>query len=143
MVDAWVAFAVFLFPQPAETPMDLKPMYRCVAALDVHQAKLTVCSLYESGAGEPRVELREFGGFKRDRRAMAEWIAGFQPEEVVMESTGIDWKTPYAALERLGIRALVVNARHVNLERRIARFSRQTQGRQETQEQSLRATDPV
>jgi len=93
--------------------MDLKPMYRCVAALDVHQAKLTVCILYEDGAGEPQVELREFGGFKRDRRAMAEWVAGFQPEEVVMESTGIYWKSPYAALERVGIRALVVNARHV------------------------------
>jgi transposase len=29
-----------------------------------------------------------------------------------MESTGIYWKSPYAALERCGIRALVVNARH-------------------------------
>jgi transposase len=30
-----------------------------------------------------------------------------------MESTGIYWKSPSAALERAGIRALVVNARHV------------------------------
>jgi hypothetical protein len=29
---------------------------------------------------------------------MAEWVASFNPEEVVMESTGIDWKSPYAAL---------------------------------------------
>jgi transposase len=93
--------------------MELKPLYRCVAALDVHQAKLTVCVLYEDGEGELHVELREFGGFKRDRRAMAEWVASFQPEEVVMESTGIYWKSPYAALERCGIQALVVNARHV------------------------------
>jgi transposase len=81
--------------------------------LDVHQAKLTVCVLREDAAGELQVELREFGGFKRDRRAMAEWVASFHPEEVVMESTGIYWKSPYAALERYGIRALVVNARHV------------------------------
>jgi len=93
--------------------MELKPLYRCVAALDVHQAKLTVCVLREDAAGELQVELREFGGFKRDRRAMAEWVASFHPEEVVMESTGIYWKSPYAALERYGIRALVVNARHV------------------------------
>jgi len=93
--------------------MELKPLYRCVAALDVHQAKLTVCILHEDDTGELRVELREFGGFKRDRRAMAQWIASFQPQEVVMESTGIYWKSPYAALERQGIRALVVNARHV------------------------------
>lgn len=30
-----------------------------------------------------------------------------------MESTGIYWKSPYAALEVVGIRAKVVNARHV------------------------------
>ena len=29
------------------------------------------------------------------------------------ESTGIYWKSPYAALEKQGIHALVVNARHV------------------------------
>ena len=63
--------------------------------------------------GEAQVELRAFGGFKRDRRAMAEWVASFEPEVVVMESTGIDWKRPYAALEPVGIVALVVNAHHV------------------------------
>jgi transposase len=57
--------------------------------------------------------LREFGGFKRDRREMAEWIASFAPQAVSMESTGIYWKSPYAALERVGIRAKVVNAQHV------------------------------
>jgi transposase len=30
-----------------------------------------------------------------------------------MESTGIYWKSPYAALEAVGIRGQVVNARHV------------------------------
>ncbi len=93
--------------------MDLAPIFRCVAALDVHQAKVTVCVLSEDAAGEVAVTLREFGGFKRDRRAMAQWVAAFQPESVVMESTGIYWKSPYAALEQVGIRALVVNARHV------------------------------
>jgi len=93
--------------------MELKPIYRCVAALDVHQAKLTVCIIYKDEKAELQVLLREFGGFKRDRRAMAQWVASFQPEEVVMESTGIYWKSPYAALEKVGIASLVVNARHV------------------------------
>ena len=79
----------------------------------MHQAKLTVCVLQEDAEGELQVELREFGGFKRDRRAMAEWVASFHPEEVVMESTGIYWKSPHAALEQVGIVATVVNARHV------------------------------
>ena len=44
---------------------------------------------------------------------MVEWVASFRPQQVVMESTGIYWKSPYAALEKQGIYALVVNARHV------------------------------
>ena len=57
-------------------------------ALDVHQAKLTVCVLYEDEAGETQMELQEFGSFKRDRKAMAEWVASFRPQQVVVESTG-------------------------------------------------------
>ncbi|MBD8533445.1 MULTISPECIES: IS110 family transposase, partial [unclassified Massilia] len=34
-------------------------------------------------------------------------------ELVVMESTGIYWKSPYAALEAAGLKTLVVNAKHV------------------------------
>jgi transposase len=93
--------------------MDLAPIYRCAVGLDVHQAQITVCVLSEGADGEVVAEVREFGGFKRDRRAMAAWVASFQPDVVVMESTGIYWKSPYAALEQAGIRALVVNARHV------------------------------
>lgn len=93
--------------------MELSAVYRCVAALDVHQAKLTVCVLTEDDLGEVVTEIREFGGFKRDRRAMAAWVASFQPELVVMESTGIYWKSPYVALEWHGLKLAVVNARHV------------------------------
>jgi transposase len=32
---------------------------------------------------------------------------------VVMESTGVYWKSPHSALEAVGIAAWVVNARHV------------------------------
>ena len=60
-----------------------------------------------------RIEQRQFGTFKKDRRALAQWVVQLQPDEVVMESTGIYWKSPYAALEAAGIRAKVVNARHV------------------------------
>lgn len=93
--------------------MELTPIYRSVVALDVHQAKLTVCALFEDEQGELQVELKEFGGFKRDRQAMAEWAASFASQTVVMKSTGIYWKSPYAALEGVGIQALVVNAYHV------------------------------
>lgn len=93
--------------------MELKPLYRRVVGLDVHQAQITACALFEDEDGTPRVERRQFGAFQRDRRALAAWVAALGPELVVMESTGIYWKSPYAALEAVGIRAQVVNARHV------------------------------
>lgn len=93
--------------------MELIALYKCVIGLDVHQAQITACAIIEEADGAIRIEQRQFGAFKRDRRALAEWAAGLRPDQVVMESTGIYWRSPYAALEAAGIRALVVNARHV------------------------------
>lgn len=93
--------------------MELMALYKRVIGLDIHQAQITACALIEEPDGNSRIEQRQFGGFKRDRRELAEWVASLRPDEVVMESTGIYWKSPYAALEMVGIRAKVVNARHV------------------------------
>ena len=58
-------------------------------------------------------ETREFGGFKRDMRALVAWLQTHRIRQVVMESTGIYWKSVFAHLEAAGIPALVVNAFHV------------------------------
>ncbi len=93
--------------------MELVALYKRVIGLDIHQAQITACALIEDSDGSSRIEQRQFGAFKRDRRELADWVASLRPDEVVMESTGIYWKSPYAALEALGIQAKVVNARHV------------------------------
>jgi transposase len=93
--------------------MDLAPLHKRVIGLDVHQAQITACAIIEEADGTTRLEQRQFGAFKRDRRALAEWAQALRPDQVVMESTGIYWKSPYAALEAVGLRAWVVNARHV------------------------------
>lgn len=93
--------------------MELVALYKRVIGLDVHQAQITACALIEESDGITHIKQRQFGGFKRDRRELADWVASLRPNEVVMESTGIYWKSPYAALEAVGIRAKVVNARHV------------------------------
>jgi len=90
--------------------MDIVPIYKRVIGLDVHQAQITGCAIIEQSDGSVTYERREFGGFKRDRKALAEWAHSIGPDVVVMESTGIYWKSPYAALEGVGI---MVNARHV------------------------------
>lgn len=93
--------------------MELKALHKRVIGLDVHQAQITACAILELADGTTHIEQRQFGAFKRDRRELAQWAAALNPDEVVMESTGIYWKSPYAVLEAAGIRALVVNARHV------------------------------
>ena len=93
--------------------MELTALHKRVIACDVHQAQVTVCAILEEPDGSVRIEQQRFGAFQRDRRALAEWVGARRPDVVVMESTGIYWKSLYAALEAVGIRAVVVNARHV------------------------------
>ena len=72
-----------------------------------------VTVLIEMADGTIVKHQREFGGFKRDMKAMALWLLELGVELVVMESTGIYWKSAHAHLERAGIPALVVNAHFI------------------------------
>lgn len=91
----------------------LHPLHRRVAGIDVHRMLHVVTVLIELPDGSMQRESREFGGFKRDCRALAEWLREAGVELVVMESTGIYWKSVYAHLERAGITAWVVNAHFI------------------------------
>ena len=83
------------------------------AGIDVHRMLHVVTVLIEQDDDTVRKEQRQFRGFKRDKRAMATWLASLGVQLVVMESTGIYWKSPYAFLEQAGITTWVVNAHHV------------------------------
>ncbi len=90
--------------------MELVALYKRVIGHDSHQAKITACALIEEPDSSMRIEQRQLGAFERDRRELAVWVASLHPDEVVMESTGIYWKSPYAALETVDVRAKVANA---------------------------------
>ena len=96
-----------------ELDLELDPIHKRVLALDVHQAKISACAIVQGEDGRLICLRREFGAFKRDRRALAQWARELAPEVVVMESTGVYWKSPFAALEALGLNVWVVNARNV------------------------------
>ena len=91
----------------------MEPMHKRVAGLDVHRMKHVVTVLIEEKDGTLTKVTRQFGGFKRDLRELVGWLGEHRVERVVMESTGIYWKSVYASLSAAGIPALVVNARHV------------------------------
>lgn len=91
----------------------LQPLHRRVAGIDVHRMLHVVTVVVERPDGSIEEFSREFGGFRRDCRALAEWLAELRVELVVMESTGIYWKSVHAHLERAGIAAWVVNAHFI------------------------------
>lgn len=88
----------------------LQPIHRRVAGIDVHRMLHVVTVLIEQPDGSIERHSREFGGFKRDCRALAAWLSELGVQLAVLESTGIYWKSLYAHLERAGIPAWVVNA---------------------------------
>lgn len=91
----------------------LSPLHRRVAGIDVHRMLHVVTVLIEEDDGSISKQQREFGGFKRDMKAMAAWLLELRVELVVMESTGIYWRSAHAHLERAGILALIVNAHFI------------------------------
>lgn len=91
----------------------LETLHKRVAGIDVHRMKHVVSVLIEDEAGNLTRQTREFGGFKRDLKALAAWLYELSVELVVLESTGIYWKSVYARLEEVGLRIWVVNAHHV------------------------------
>jgi hypothetical protein len=80
----------------------LSPLHRRVAGIDVHRMLHVVTVLIEQPDGSIDKHSREFGGFKRDCRALAAWLAELQVQLVVMESTGIYWKSVFAGRGRDG-----------------------------------------
>src|SRR5437016_11480404 len=91
----------------------MKPLYRRIAGLDVHRMLYVLTVLIELDDGTVTKHQRSFGGFQRDLRDLVAWLLELGVELVVMESTGSDFQSVYAALEKAGIPAHVVNARHV------------------------------
>jgi transposase len=91
----------------------LHALQKVTAGIDGHRMIHAVTVLMEHDDGTITKAQRQFGGFKRDQRAMVDWLVSLGVQLVVMESTGIYWKSAYAFLEQAGITTWVVNAHHV------------------------------
>lgn len=91
----------------------LSPLNPRVAGIDVHRLLHVVTVLIENEDGTITKHQNSFGGFKRDMKAMVFWLLELQVGLVVMESTGIYWKSAYSHLERAGMLARVVNAHFI------------------------------
>ena len=76
-----------------------------MSGMDVHRMRHVAIVLIEPPDGSIDRHRREFGRLKRDCHALAAWRADLKVQLVVMESTGIDWKSVFAHLEHASITA--------------------------------------
>ncbi len=56
--------------------MELTPIYKSAIGLG-HHGNITACALIGQADGGVHMELAEFGGFKKDRKALAKWVQSF------------------------------------------------------------------
>src|SRR6266436_3009967 len=69
-----------------------------IAAIDVHKSMLAVVVTDAAVEGELPFQRRKFGALGSDLKALAEWLAAQQVQEVVMESTAQYWKPVWRRL---------------------------------------------
>lgn len=91
----------------------VEPILRCACGLDVHKMVLVGTVQKQNEDGTVDEQTRSFNTFKSGRRELCQWLIEMKVALVVMESTGVYWKSAYSSLERAGIRTHVVNARHI------------------------------
>ena len=90
----------------------LDAMYTAAIGIDVHQ-QLIVCNTRHFDNGHWLNQSATFGAYQCDLNSMADWCMQHSPQSILMESTGVYWKSVYNALERKGMKPYVVNARQV------------------------------
>ena len=83
------------------------------AGIDVHKMMVMVAIRKEMPKGDTQVLTQEFGTFRKDRELMCQFLQEHQVDLVVMESTGVYWKSIYASIIGRDLKPWVVNARHV------------------------------
>ena len=83
------------------------------AGIDVHKMMVMVAIRKISPEGDTQTLTREFGTFRKDRELMCQFLREHQIDLVVMESTGVYWKSIYASIVASQLNPWVVNARHV------------------------------
>jgi len=91
----------------------LEPILKSCAGLDIHKKTIVGTVLFESSNGDMQKEVKEYGTFKKELVELGIWLRSLKVELVVMESTGIYWKSIYRILESFGLKTYVVNAQYV------------------------------
>lgn len=100
----------------------VRATYGSAIGVDVH-AKQLICCYQSSDGVDPlthqpilKEQHAEFGALRSELNEFAAWCLELKPEIILMESTGVLWRSPYEALEDVGFTTqelMLVNARDV------------------------------
>ena len=100
----------------------VRATYGSAIGVDVH-AKQLVCCYQSSDGVDPlthqpilKEQHAEFSTLRSELNEFAAWCLELKPEIILMESTGVLWRSPYEALEDVGFTTqelMLVNARDV------------------------------
>jgi len=88
---------------------DLKIVHPHAAGLDIGASEIWACVPASSTAENVRV----FGTFTVDLRALADWLVACGIDTVAMESTGVYWIPVFDLLEARGLNVYLVNSWHL------------------------------
>lgn len=77
---------------------DLNPIVKSCAGLDVHKKMVMATIIVEQQDGNIKEVTKEFGTFPNQRKKLALWLESNNIELIVMESTGVYWKSIYSLL---------------------------------------------
>ena len=97
-------------PRHPEAVLDTVPR---AAGIDVHKMSLTCTVLVEDDRGHVASETRQYRTYGAELHLLVGWLASLDLARVVMESTGVFWKSVQRALSEAGVEVWVANARHV------------------------------
>ena len=81
------------------------------AGLDIGSTEIYAC--VPAGSDPEGKSVRQFRTYTPDLRQLANWLQRCGIETAAMESTGVYWVPVFEILEAQGIRAHIVNARHL------------------------------
>lgn len=86
---------------------------RC-AALDVHKDTIMAAVRLPGDKGKRRTEVRQFRTWTQSLRELRTWLVSFGVTQVVMEATGVYWKSPWHVLAaEPTFELMLANAQHV------------------------------
>ncbi|MDR1041114.1 MAG: transposase [Deltaproteobacteria bacterium] len=83
-----------------------------VVGVDVHSQVNVACYFEPDSSDDYIHEHKEFSTLPHGLRALADWAISKGTKAVIMENTGVYWKTLHAALVKASLKVVVVNPRH-------------------------------